>query len=247
MPVSSVSWGGESVADETVARGMTRASFGMPDTSRAARHILKDYVNARLLFAHPPPNMTADDYMRTSREETLDRLEEEFRNGRKRAPATHVTKNADTFVAPARRAPAAGAEEDDDAESTVPESENQVEEAPTPFGLRDRQATSRQIKANAASAPTRTGKQKAAALDDYYFTESGPAPRPVISGRRQAPMEQEEGLGYSRQKVYPHQRRLGPDGQPLLQPPEGPRSGVGSNKKHFKVKEGKKRSGRGYD
>lgn len=217
---------------------MTRASFGMPDTSRAARHILKDYVNARLLFAHPPPNMTADDFMRSSRESTLARLEEEFRNGRKRAPASHVTKNADTYVAPARNG---------DASSTIPEGEEQGAEESAAPTIRERQATSHQIKANAASAPVRTGKQKAAALDDYYFTESGPAPRPVISGRRQAPMEQEEGLGFSRQKVYPHQRRLGPDGQPLTQPPEGPRSGVGSSKKHFKTKEGKKRSGRGYD
>lgn len=216
---------------------MTRSSFGMPDTSRAARHVLKDYVNARLLFAHPPPDLTADNFMRSSREDMLAKLEEEFRNGRKRAPATHVTKNADTFVAPAKPS---------DTASIVPESEDQPEPA-QPRGLSDRQSTSRQIKANAASAPARSGREKARALDDYYFTEAGPAPRPVISGRRQAPMEQEEGLGYSRQKVYPHQRMLGPDGRPLAQPPmDGSRSGLGS-KKHFKTKEGKKRSGRGYD
>ena len=51
-----------------VARGFTKSSQGNPDEARAARHILKDYVNVRflnlwdiltaqgkLLFVHPPP------------------------------------------------------------------------------------------------------------------------------------------------------------------------------------------------
>lgn len=37
------------------ARGYMRSGQGNPDESRAARYILKDYVNARLLFVHPPP------------------------------------------------------------------------------------------------------------------------------------------------------------------------------------------------
>lgn len=37
------------------ARGFTRTGQGQPDESRAARYILKDYVNGKLLFCQPPP------------------------------------------------------------------------------------------------------------------------------------------------------------------------------------------------
>jgi large subunit GTPase 1 len=38
------------------ARGFTRTGQGQPDESRAARYILKDYVNGKLLFCQPPPS-----------------------------------------------------------------------------------------------------------------------------------------------------------------------------------------------
>ncbi|KAF7588191.1 large subunit GTPase 1 [Aspergillus hancockii] len=37
------------------ARGFSTQGLGQPDESRAARYILKDYVNGKLLFTHPPP------------------------------------------------------------------------------------------------------------------------------------------------------------------------------------------------
>ncbi|KAG0637928.1 hypothetical protein HOY80DRAFT_907058 [Tuber brumale] len=37
------------------ARGFYKTGAGIPDESRAARYILKDYVNGKLLFCHPPP------------------------------------------------------------------------------------------------------------------------------------------------------------------------------------------------
>ena len=37
------------------ARGFATTGQGQPDQSRAARYILKDYVNGKLLFCHPPP------------------------------------------------------------------------------------------------------------------------------------------------------------------------------------------------
>jgi large subunit GTPase 1 len=208
----------------------------MPDTSRAARYVLKDYVNAKLLYAHPPPGIDADEFMSTSREQTMARLEAEYEAGRKRAPTTHVGKNSDTYVPTssenAAAAAAAGPQKDD-------------ESAP-PTGPRQRQLTTQSIKANAASAPGRTGKQKVAALDGVFFTESGPAARPVVSGSRQGPADKQEGgIGFSRDTRYPHQRMLGPDGMPISQ-----YSTMGRNngdKKHFKTKEGKKRSGKGYD
>lgn len=229
------------LADEAVARGMTRASFGMPDTSRAARHVLKDYVNAKLLYAHPPPGIDADEFMSTSREQTQARLDAEYKAGRKRAPTTHVGKNADTYVpasAPSDPSAAPTDPEDDDASPVTKEQQQQQ--------LRQRQLTSQSIRASAASAPGRTGSQKAAALDGVFFTEAGPAARPVVSGSRQGPADQQEGgIGYSRNTAYPHQRQLGPDGMPISQ-----NTTIGRNKgdkKHFKVREGKKRSGKGYD
>ncbi|KAL2852923.1 hypothetical protein BJY01DRAFT_207498 [Aspergillus pseudoustus] len=37
------------------ARGFATTGQGQPDESRAARYVLKDYVNGKLLFCHPPP------------------------------------------------------------------------------------------------------------------------------------------------------------------------------------------------
>ena len=37
------------------ARGFTKTGPGQPDESRAARYILKDYVNGKLLYCEPPP------------------------------------------------------------------------------------------------------------------------------------------------------------------------------------------------
>ncbi|KAJ5663414.1 Large subunit GTPase 1 [Penicillium longicatenatum] len=37
------------------ARGFSTQGLGQPDESRAARYVLKDYVNGKILFVHPPP------------------------------------------------------------------------------------------------------------------------------------------------------------------------------------------------
>lgn len=203
----------------------------MPDTSRAARYVLKDYVIAKLLYAHPPPGIDPDFFMETSREQTMARLDAEYKAGRKKAPTTHVGKNADTYV-PAAPSDATGIVDPQPGDS-----------APV---NKQRQLTSQSVRANAASAPGRTGSQKAEALDGVFFTESGPAPRPVVSGARQGPADaQEGGLGYARTQQYPHQRMLGPDGMPVsINTSMGRNQG---DKKHFRVREGKKRSGKGYD
>ncbi|CDO73000.1 hypothetical protein BN946_scf185007.g54 [Trametes cinnabarina] len=78
-----------------IARGFMRSGQGNPDEARAARYILKDYVNAKLLFCHPPPGVSEDDFNEDTRRIALQRA-----MGKKRAPTTRVTKNADTFVPP---------------------------------------------------------------------------------------------------------------------------------------------------
>jgi hypothetical protein len=35
---------------------------GIPDGSRAARLILKDYVNGKILYCYPPPGYNSDDF-----------------------------------------------------------------------------------------------------------------------------------------------------------------------------------------
>ncbi|KAG6003861.1 hypothetical protein E4U43_000840 [Claviceps pusilla] len=39
------------------ARGFATQGLGQPDIARASRYILKDYVNGKLLFVHPPPGI----------------------------------------------------------------------------------------------------------------------------------------------------------------------------------------------
>lgn len=77
-----------------VARGFTRSGQGNPDEARAARYILKDYVNAKLLYCHPPPGISEDAFNEQTREYAMQRAA-----GKKRAPTTRVVKGADTFVA----------------------------------------------------------------------------------------------------------------------------------------------------
>ncbi|KAJ3532215.1 hypothetical protein NM208_g8538 [Fusarium decemcellulare] len=48
------------------ARGFQTQGLGQPDESRAARYILKDYVNGKLLFVSPPPGI--DDAANFNRE-----------------------------------------------------------------------------------------------------------------------------------------------------------------------------------
>ncbi|EJD45816.1 P-loop containing nucleoside triphosphate hydrolase protein [Auricularia subglabra TFB-10046 SS5] len=79
-----------------VARGFARAGQGNPDESRASRYILKDYVNAKLLYCNPPPGVSPDEFNAHSRAAVLARLQA---SSRKKAPLTRVGKGADTFIA----------------------------------------------------------------------------------------------------------------------------------------------------
>jgi large subunit GTPase 1 len=72
-----------------------RSGQGNPDEARSARYVLKDYVNGKLLFCHPPPGISETRFNEQAHQESLLRV-----NGKKRAPTTRVSKNADTFVPP---------------------------------------------------------------------------------------------------------------------------------------------------
>jgi large subunit GTPase 1 len=76
-----------------VARGFSRAGQGTPDEARAARYILKDYVNAKLLFCHPPPDVDPYSFNEETRSLALQRL-----FGKKKAPVTRVGKDSVTHI-----------------------------------------------------------------------------------------------------------------------------------------------------
>ncbi|KAF9477541.1 P-loop containing nucleoside triphosphate hydrolase protein [Pholiota conissans] len=76
-----------------IARGYVRAGQGNPDEARSARYILKDYVNGKLLFCHPPPNISEAEFNEPTHKNALIRWA-----GKKRAPVTRVGKGADTFI-----------------------------------------------------------------------------------------------------------------------------------------------------
>lgn len=197
----------------------------MPDTSRAARFVLKDYVNAKIVFCRPPTGIDVDEYMTESRAKTIDHLETLERLGRKRAPITRVVKGADTYTG-------AGAPNLDD---------------PTPAQQeKTAQMTSRSVKSTAASAPSRSARGQANALEKAFFDEAGPSARIVAKG---APGLGQEA-GYNRTKLYPHARMIGNDGLPVgigATEPNPAANVKRGDKKHFKIKDGKKRSGKGYD
>ena len=87
----------ESYSDPSlVARGFMRSGQGNPDEARAARFILKDYVNGKLLYCHAPPTASEDLFNEETHARQLLRVA-----GKKRAPTTRVGKDADTYIAPA--------------------------------------------------------------------------------------------------------------------------------------------------
>lgn len=65
---NGVPTGLEMLTAYAVARGYTRQGQGNPDESRAVRYVLKDYVNAKLLYSHPPPGVDAEVFNAAQRE-----------------------------------------------------------------------------------------------------------------------------------------------------------------------------------
>ncbi|TKY90980.1 hypothetical protein EX895_000979 [Sporisorium graminicola] len=89
---NGVPTGLEMLTAYAVARGYTRQGQGNPDESRAVRYVLKDYVNAKLLYGHPPPGVDADTYNAAQRERARAALA-----GRKYDPSTaaHLAEHDD--------------------------------------------------------------------------------------------------------------------------------------------------------
>jgi len=189
-----------------VARGFTRAGQGNPDESRAARHILKDYVNAKILYCHPPPGTDGNQFNERTMEIQLRRAA-----GKKRAPLTRVSKKADT--------------------------------APNISHTSDTGTPSTPL------SPGTGASFKSQRLDRDFFNSQALSSRPLIKGK---------GAGQAfngRVKFYPHQNSVTDNGGEI----SGRRARIaavleaaggnapGDEKKHFKGKRVKARSGKGYD
>ncbi|RKP04751.1 hypothetical protein THASP1DRAFT_33445 [Thamnocephalis sphaerospora] len=80
------------------ARGFMRSSMGSPDESRAARYVLKDYVNGKLLFCHPPPDAeTPEEFNRDIH--NPDTFEQMFEKKKVVGEARQLKTTADNKVA----------------------------------------------------------------------------------------------------------------------------------------------------
>ncbi|KAI5480703.1 ribosome biogenesis large subunit GTPase 1 [Pseudohyphozyma bogoriensis] len=80
----------------SIGRGFFTGGMGNADTARASRVILKDYVNGKLLYCHPPPGVPVEEFNSELRD--LDRLRSLGLLKRKQAPTTRVPVNADTYI-----------------------------------------------------------------------------------------------------------------------------------------------------
>ncbi|CDZ96722.1 Predicted GTP-binding protein MMR1 [Phaffia rhodozyma] len=229
-----------------IARGYTRASFGLPDTSRAARYVLKDYVNAKLLYCHPPPNTTADEFNEESRAKQMEAM---ALLNKKKAPVTRVGKGADTFVRETD-GPNAGSLPDpayDDQGNPIDVAPDQTKATPKVFSS---------ISSRADNRPSLPMSQISRGIDRGFFKEDNVSleARPRTKGTSS---RIEGAEGFSRPRMYGVQNSVGNDGSEIdkstlqtrfaeLGTSERRENGKAS-KRHFKEKKGKKRSGAGYD
>lgn len=196
-----------------VARGFFTGGQGNADTSRASRFVLKDYVNGKILYCVPPPNIPAEVFNAENRD--LDRLSNLGLLRTKRAPTTRVPFKADTYI---------------------PQSGEQ----------------------GAATALSKTRQSaRAKALDRNFFASGNMVGMPAVRGVA----GEKNGDNFSRVKMFPHQQNTITNSGEVVQAPKGKKKLRGEkkkaalaasgadpdDKKHFKVRREKKRSGRGYD
>lgn len=218
----------ELLSPYAIARGFATSGQGNPDESRASRYILKDYVNAKLLYAHPPPGVDADKFNEESRDLIKLALTSKFKS--KRAPTTRVGKKADTFVP---------LPEDDGSDEEEYEGQEGTEY------LEDGTAS---ISASAMTQTFNKQRQSAhahAIERDFFGNTAALSSRAFISGGRTMAYPGQRQLANDGTKLTSRQR------QELSSLGAGAGVGGGpgpAGKKHFKAnKRQKQRSGGGYE
>lgn len=218
-----------------VARGFFTQGQGNPDESRASRYILKDYVNAKLLYCHPPPGADPDKFNAEARDIVKLALASKLRT--KRAPTTRVGRQADTFIPLPDES---GSEDDTDDEGDAASRPAGLSAARGPFSVASLNTT-------ATGSGRIRQSARASALDRNFFADGGASSRMFVNG---APATSATARG----ALYAHQRQVGDDGKKLssrkMRELEalGAVPLAGSSKKHNKGnKRVKQRSGAGYD
>ncbi|GAA6036038.1 hypothetical protein JCM8097_006578 [Rhodosporidiobolus ruineniae] len=91
-----------------IARGFFTGGQGNPDHSRASRLVLKDFVNGKLLYCHPPPGTGPDEFNQETRD--MERLRAQNKLAKKMGPTTRVGLKSDYYVANPAAAAAAAAQ-----------------------------------------------------------------------------------------------------------------------------------------
>ncbi|KAK4046022.1 hypothetical protein OIV83_006426 [Microbotryomycetes sp. JL201] len=207
----------EFLSTYAIGRGFFTGGQGNPDLSRAARYILKDYVRGKLLYCVPPPDVSADDFNAENRD--VERLRQLGRIKQKMAPTTRVTQKSDTFVQPG------------DIQSDA---------------------------VDTAGAMSRTGgpqSGRAKALDKKFFAKQASG-MPSVNG---VAGEKLGSTGFSRVRMFPHQQNvindkgeLVPQQRKLTNKQKKAAAALEQgldpdDKRHFKPRRQKQRSGAGYD
>lgn len=216
--------------------------MGNPDESRASRYILKDYVNAKLLYCHPPPSVDSDAFNAEARD--LVKLALSLKLRTKRAPVTRVGKNADTFIAMPEED---GSTDEDDEEN---DEEYQIARS-------IQQGTYSVAAGSSATASGGRHRQsaRADAMDRNFFSSSGLANPINAQGRAfvNGVAANMAGVvpGNGRVALFSGQRTLAADGSRLSSRKMRELESIGAiqsgaSKKHYKGnKRHKQRSGAG--
>lgn len=68
---------------------------GIPDGSRAARLILKDYVNGKLLYCYPPPGYDSEEFQQYSTRFNIDETEESLEDIDEENPSSETTSKVE--------------------------------------------------------------------------------------------------------------------------------------------------------
>lgn len=199
-------------------------------------------MNAKLLYCHPPPDVDANEFNAESREAALVQY-----IGKKKAPTTRVGGKADTFV---KAAPAV----DFGPLPTHDEAGNPLDIAAATAVQQQRVFSS--IPGKADNRPSQPMSNISRNIDGVFFKEDDTRleGRPRTKGTTSRIEGQE---GFSRPRMYPVQNKIGNDGLPVpedhaarlqeVKALEERRESGKANKKHFKMKKVKQRSGAGYD
>lgn len=162
------------------ARGFATTGQGQPDESRAARYVLKDYVNGKLLFCHPPPPTTDNENQEPLDPTTFNKELYDMSHLPARRQAILAKAAQATETEAANPHPDVHAHADPDAElATLPSSKpNQSEE-----GSRARNLDTGFFKANPGNSAGRLTLPFNA-----QYTEQGQMMRKQLTGRKERMM-----------------------------------------------------------